>query len=102
MSALSGQGGRWEHCGRPHGRRVFRLGDGRWWDRKRLYSCNGQGRRVRRPTENILAHGAWTRVVLACAQLNHDPSGRSLNRMGALWQRCHMIHDGPEHRQRRG
>ena len=24
--------GRCEHCRRPHGRLVFHLGDGRWWD----------------------------------------------------------------------
>ncbi len=39
-----------EHCGRPHGQRVFHMRDGRWWDRKRQYWRNGQGRRVRRPT----------------------------------------------------
>ena len=24
--------GRCERCGRPHGREIQRLGDGRWWD----------------------------------------------------------------------
>ena len=48
-------GGACEHCGRPHGQRVFHLRDGRWWDRKRHCWRNGQGRRVRRPTENIPA-----------------------------------------------
>ncbi|RYF52216.1 MAG: hypothetical protein EOO38_00940, partial [Cytophagaceae bacterium] len=37
-------GGRCEHCGRPHGQRVFHLGDGRWWDNGRSYWRNGDGR----------------------------------------------------------
>ena len=37
-----------------------------------------------------------TRVVLATAHLNHDPTD---NR--ALCQRCHMLHDRDEHRRRR-
>ena len=56
---------------------------------------------MRRPTEDILVHGAWTPVVLACAHLNHDPSDSTLHQLAALCQRCHMIHDGPEHRRRR-
>jgi hypothetical protein len=40
-------------------------------------------------------------VVLACAHLNHDPSNSALHQLAALCQRCHMIHDGPEHRRRR-
>ncbi len=34
--------GRCEHCARPHGQRVFHLGDGRWWDRSRLCWRNGR------------------------------------------------------------
>jgi hypothetical protein len=56
---------------------------------------------VQRPTENILTLGAWTPVVLACAHLNHDPSDSALHQLAALCQRCHMLHDGPEHRRRR-
>lgn len=76
-----------EHCGRPHGQRVFHLRDGRWWDRKRHCWRNGQGRRVRRPMENILAHGAWTPVVLACAHLNHDPSDSALYQLAGVTTR---------------
>ena len=94
-------GGHCEHCGRPHRQKVFHLGDGRWWDRNRQCWRNGRGRRVRRPTENILVQGRWTPVVLACAHLNHDPSDSALHQLAALCQRCHMLHDGPEHRRRR-
>lgn len=90
-----------EHCGRRHNERVFHLGDGRWWDAQRLYWRSGQGRRVRRPAEDILTLGRWTPVVLACAHLHHDPSDSRFEKLAALCQRCHMIHDAPEHRRRR-
>jgi nitrate/TMAO reductase-like tetraheme cytochrome c subunit len=37
-----------------------------------------------------------TRVVLAAAHRDHDTANLS-----AFCQRCHMIHDRPEHRRRR-
>jgi hypothetical protein len=80
--------------GLPHGRRTL-VGQ------SRSYWRNGDGRRVRRPTENILDSGKWTPVMLACAHLNHDPSDSALNQLAALCPRCHMIYDGPEHRRRR-
>jgi len=58
-------------------------GDGRWWDKGWSYWRNGDGRRVRRPTKNILDSGKWTPVVLACAHLNHDPVTARLT----SWQR---------------
>lgn len=94
-------GGCCQHCGRPDGRRVFHLGDGRWWDARRLCWRDGTGRRVRRPTNNILETGRWTPVRLACAHLNHNPSDSALHHLAALCQRCHILYDGPEHRRRR-
>ena len=41
-----------------------------------------------------------TRVVLATAHLDHDPSNSRPGNLRALCQRCHMIHDRPEHRRR--
>lgn len=93
--------GRCEHCARPHGERVFRMRDGRWWDNQRRYWRDKNGRRARRPEGNVLALGSWTRVVLACAHLNHDPTNNRLHNLAALCQRCHMIYDAPEHRRRR-
>ena len=75
------------------------MGDGRWWDKGRSYWRNGDGRCVRRPTENILGSGKWKPVVLAYAHLNHDPSDSALNQL--LCQRCPMMYDGPDHRRRR-
>lgn len=42
-----------------------------------------------------------TRVVLASAHLNHDPSDNRSRNLAALCQRCHMLHDADHHRRRR-
>ena len=42
-----------------------------------------------------------TRVVLASAHLDHDPGNNRARNLAALCQRCHMLHDGEEHRRRR-
>ena len=39
--------GRCEQCGRPHGRDVVRLADGRWFDKERKHWRNDTGRRAR-------------------------------------------------------
>ncbi len=90
-------GGRCEHCGRPHGKLVLHLGDGRWWDDRREIWRNGQDRPVRnlpRP-EALPAHvpRRITRVVLATAHLDHDPTNNRPRNLKALCQRCHMLHD---------
>ena len=36
-----------EGCGRPHGRMVYHLGDGRWWDAGAGQWRDGWGRRIR-------------------------------------------------------
>ena len=40
-----------------------------------------------------------TRVVLASAHLNHDPCDNRGRNLAALCQRCHVLHDAPEHRR---
>jgi hypothetical protein len=42
-----------------------------------------------------------TKVVLATAHLDHDPTNNRPRNLKALCQRCHMIHDRDEHRRRR-
>ena len=41
-----------------------------------------------------------TRVVLAAAHLDHDPGNNRPGNVKALCQRCHLLHDRPEHRRR--
>ena len=97
-------GGRCEQCGRPHGKRVRHLGDGRWWDEEAGRWRDGRGRVVRhRPhalpcDEPVLA---VTTVVLATAHLDHDPSNNAGRNLRALCQRCHLLHDREEHQRQR-
>jgi hypothetical protein len=42
-----------------------------------------------------------TRVVLASAHLDHDPSNNRARNLAALYQQCNMLHDGEGHRRRR-
>lgn len=93
--------GRCEMCGRPHGAVVRHLGDGRWWDESAACWRDGRGRKVRHPSASQTPQ-ATTRVVLAAAHLDHDPShcGPRHRNLRALCQRCHMLHDRPEHRRR--
>jgi hypothetical protein len=38
-----------------------------------------------------------TRVVLAAAHLDSDPTNNRMRNLRALCQRCHMLHDRPHH-----
>jgi hypothetical protein len=42
-----------------------------------------------------------TRVVLAAAHRDHDPTNNKPRNLAALCQRCHLLHDKEEHRRRR-
>ena len=77
-------GGRCEHCRRPHGEIVCHLGDGRWWDGTEQVWRDGRGRGLRRPPQHDEAALRLTRVILACAHLNHDPSDNRAKNLAAL------------------
>ncbi len=94
--------GRCEACGRPHGREVQHLGDGRWWDEEGRTWRDGRGgilRHVALIDEDIVIR--TTKVALATAHLDHDPTNNHPKNLKALCQRCHLIHDRDEHRRRR-
>jgi hypothetical protein len=81
--------GRCEHCRRPHSRLVFHLGDGRWWDEEAATWRNGRGRALSLLTqppapgdEMILT----TKVVLATAHLDHNPSNNKTRNLKACCQ----------------
>ena len=94
--------GRCESCGRPHGRTVAHLGDGRWWDEEASVWRSGRGRVLRSlPPLALEAATEKTKVVLACAHLDHDPGNNEMSNLKALCQRCHMLHDKPEHLRQR-
>ena len=106
--------GRCDHCGRPHGALVQHLGDGRWYDEGRQCWRDDRGRRLRGPSSpdrlptqlrmvELAGHRVFpvTRVVLASAHLDHDPTNNRQRNLAALCQRCHLAHDRPEHRRQR-
>jgi hypothetical protein len=93
-----------EQCGRPHGQLVFHLGDGRWWDTAGQTWRSGKGRPLKLASLERMPAGTLietTRVYLACAHLDHDPSNNDLRNLRALCQRCHILHDRPEHLRQR-
>ncbi len=92
--------GRCEECGRPHGHEVRHLGDGRWWDEERQTWRDGLGRALRR-VEIGADDVRITKVFLATAHLDHDPTNNHFKNLKALCQRCHMLHDREEHRRQR-
>ena len=89
--------------GRPHGAIVQHLGDGRWWNEADQTWRNGRGRRIGTPVPAEDQPISTTKVVLAAAHLDHDPShrGRRHHNIRALCQRCHLLHDRLEHLRRR-
>ena len=95
--------GRCEGCRRPHGTTVCHLGDGRWWDREAGNWRDGQGRALAQlpPLWLWAVPVRTTRVVLACAHLDHDPTNNRPSNLKAFCQRCHMLHDRAEHQRRR-
>ncbi len=95
--------GRCEGCGRPHGRLVYHLGDGRWWDEDAGCWRTARGRVVRGlvPPEQLNQPALTTRVVLSCAHLDHDPTNNKAQNLRAFCQRCHLEYDRPEHQRRR-
>ena len=92
-----------EGCGRPHGRIVLHLGDGRWWDAEAGRWRDSGGRRLRvQPSAVEVARAVRrTKVVLATAHRNHDTSANTRANLAAWCQRCHLSHDRPEHQRRR-
>jgi hypothetical protein len=82
-------------CGRPHGQTVRCLPDGRWFDAARGTWRSGRGRPARWPDLVETVQIRYTRVVLAAAHRDHDPSNNRLGNLKSLCRRCHMIHNRP-------
>jgi len=70
--------GRCERCGRPRGREVQHLGDGRWWDEDERTWRNGRGRALRR-----LARGDGI-IVRTTLTVSRDHSQARQAQLGGL------------------
>jgi hypothetical protein len=90
-----------EACGRPHATLIRCLPDGRWFDPAQRTWRDRRGRRARWPDLLAMIPERTTRVVLAAAHLDHDPSHNRLRNLRSLCQRCHLLHDQPYHRAQR-
>jgi hypothetical protein len=90
-------GGRCQGCGRPHLARIRCLPDGRWFDETARTWRDRRGRPARWPDLIDATHVRLTRVVLAAAHLDNDPTTNRLANLRGLCQRCHMLHDRPFH-----
>jgi len=78
---------------------IYHLGDGRWWDAAAGRWRHGRGRRVQLKAGaiDVLRSMRRTRVVLAAAHRDHDTANNAGANLAAFCQRCHIIHDRPEH-----
>ena len=99
--ALRSCRGRCQRCGRPHKVQLRCLPDGRWYDEHARTWRDGRNRPAHWPDLLEVTHGRTTRVVLAAAPLNHDPTDNRLRNLQALCQRCHLLHDRVHHRVQR-
>lgn len=86
--------GRCEHCLRPHARIVDCTPDGSWRDPVSQCWHDSRGRPLVSP--QVMAP-RQTRVLLAAAHLDHDPSNNRPGNLRALCQRCHILHDQKHH-----
>src|SRR5208282_1706585 len=93
--------GRCQRCGRQHLVLLRCLPDGRWFDEQAATWRDHRGRPARWPDLMEATRFRTTRVVLAAAHLDSDPTNNRLKNLRALCQRCHMLHDRPHHLQRR-
>ena len=94
-------GGRCQRCDRPHREWVRRLADGRWFDRGIDSWRDGDGRRVDDPGPDERLRARPTYVVLAAAHVDHAPANCEPDNLRAWCQRCHLLHDAPQHRVQR-
>ena len=90
-------GGECERCKRPHGMELRCLPDGRWFDPRAGTWRDRRGREARWPDLDELTRARMTRVVLAAAHVDHDPTRSGRRNLRAWCQSCHLRHDRAWH-----
>ena len=98
MPGPHGAGRCWQ-CGRPHGKTVRVLADGRWWDDEVGLWKDDHGHQAPWPDIVEACTQRRTKVVLACCHRDHDPSNNTLGNLAAWCQRHHLLHDREWQRQ---
>ena len=86
---------RCQRCGRPHLALLRCLPDGRWFDEQAATWRDRRGRPARWPDLVEATRFRMTRVVLAAAHLDSDPTNNRLKNLRALCQRCHIRSAAP-------
>lgn len=89
--------GKCQRCRRPHLALIRCLPDGRWFDSSEAMWRDQRGRPTRWPNLIEAIKLRTTRVVLAAAHLDNNPTNNRLTNLRALCQRCHMLQDRPYH-----
>jgi hypothetical protein len=87
----------WQGCGRRYGVTVRPLPGGPRFDPTRGTWRNGRERMARWLDLVETAQMRRTRVTLAAARFDHDPSDNRLRNLNSLCQRRHLIHDRQHH-----
>jgi hypothetical protein len=77
------------------------LPDGRWFDEAARTWRDRRGKPCRWPDLIEAAGLRSTRVVLATAHLDGNPANNRLRNLRSLCQRCHVLHDVPQHTRQR-
>jgi hypothetical protein len=89
--------GECERCQRPHGMELRCLPNGRWFDPRLGTWRDRRGRPARWPDLEDMTRQYSTRVILAAAHVDHDPTRSAQRNLRAWCQRCHLAHDRPWH-----
>lgn len=93
--SLHSAGGSCERCRRPHGQRIYHLGDGRWWDMA-MFAWRGDDGEILRiqPMAEDLGPIAVTRVMLTVTRRNRGTGADSV----AVCHHCRRLRDRPKPR----
>lgn len=94
--------GKCEWCGKPKGSNLQALDrTGRWFNKESGDWVWPRGFAI--PWVFLSApppkRTSTVRCILTTAHLDHNPGNNSQDNLAGLCQRCHLVYDGPHHRE---
>jgi hypothetical protein len=89
--------GECQTCGRPHGKVIRCLRDGRWFDPAQGTWRTGRGKFANWPDIEEAVAMRQTLVFLSAAHLDHNPAHNQFGNLKCLCQRCHLMYDQVYH-----